>query len=181
MTEKNKLIILDRDGVINLDSDDYIKSPEEWIPIDSSLKAIARLNQAGYKIGVATNQSGIARGYFNEVTLTMMHKKMEMLLAQVGGHINALEYCPDHPNNPGPNRKPNPGMALKLLELFNAEPSETWFVGDSLSDIQSATNAGCKPALVLTGKGERTINKLTLDHNIPIFKDLAEFTDHLLK
>lgn len=181
MTENNKLIILDRDGVINLDSDDYIKSPEEWIPIDSSLKAIARLNQAGYKIGVATNQSGIARGYFNEVTLTMMHKKMEMLLAQVGGHINALEYCPDHPDNPGPNRKPNPGMAFKLIELFNAEPGETWFVGDSLSDIESAINAGCKPALVLTGKGERTIKKLAPDHNIPIFKNLAEFTDHLLK
>lgn len=180
MTETNKLIILDRDGVINLDSDDYIKSPEEWIPIDSSLRAIAQLNRAGYKVGVATNQSGIARGYFDEITLTTMHKRMEMRLAEVGAHIDALEYCPDHPDNAGPNRKPNPGMANKLLALFAAVPRETWFVGDSKSDIESAINAGCKPALVLTGKGGRTLKKLPSDHQIPVFNNLADFVNNLL-
>jgi len=179
-TPTNKLIILDRDGVINLDSDDYIKSVDEWVPIESSLKAIARLNQAGYKIAVATNQSGIARGFFDTTTLTMMHKKMDMELAKVGGHIDALEFCPDHPEQAGPDRKPNPGMAIRLLNLFNADPAETWFVGDSLSDIQCALNAGCNPALVLTGKGERTSANPALCESIPVFDDLSAFVDFLL-
>ena len=174
-----KLIILDRDGVINLDSDQYIKSPDEWIPIDSSLRAIAKLNRAGYKVAVATNQSGIGRGMFNTITLAMMHKKMEVELAKVGAHIDALEFCPDHPNNAGENRKPNPGMALKLLTLFNAQGAETWFVGDSISDIQCALNSGCKPALVLTGKGVRTIETI-VDEKIPIFSDLNAFVDELI-
>ncbi|MCW8875631.1 MAG: D-glycero-beta-D-manno-heptose 1,7-bisphosphate 7-phosphatase [Kangiellaceae bacterium] len=177
---KSRLIILDRDGVINHDSDDYIKSPEEWLPIESSLKAIARLNQAGYKVAIATNQSGIARGYFNSITLTMIHKKMELALANAGAQIHALEFCPDHPDHAGPNRKPNPGMALKLLEQFNAVPQETWFVGDSISDIQCAQNAYCRPALVLTGKGQRTRVKPELPGDVPIFEDLAGFVELLL-
>ena len=176
----NKLIILDRDGVINHDSDDYIKSPQEWVPIESSLRAIARLNLAGYKVAVATNQSGLARGYFDTITLTMIHKKMELALANCGAQIHALEYCPDHPDNPGPDRKPNPGMALKLLEQFAATPVDTWFVGDSISDIQCALNANCKPALVLTGKGQRTKIKPELPGDVPIFEDLAEFVEYLL-
>ncbi|TQV88549.1 D-glycero-beta-D-manno-heptose 1,7-bisphosphate 7-phosphatase [Aliikangiella coralliicola] len=177
MTQTTKLIILDRDGVINLDSDDYIKSPEEWIAIQSSLKAVAILNRAGYKVGVATNQSGISRGYFDEVTLAMMHKKMEMELARVGAHIDALEYCSDHPDQPGPNRKPNPGMPNKLIEMFEANPAQTWFVGDSLSDIKCAINAGCKPVLVLTGKGQRTLEKGGLPQNLPIYDNLKSFVD----
>jgi len=176
----NKLIILDRDGVINFDSDDYIKSMEEWLPIESSLKAIAKLNHAGYKVGVATNQSGIARGFFDLTALTMIHKKMEMMLAQHGAQIHALEFCPDHPEEAGPNRKPNPGMALKLLEQFQVTPGDTWFIGDSLSDIQCAENAGCKPALVLTGKGERTKSSGKLSRDVPVFKDLAQFVELLL-
>ena len=174
----DKLIILDRDGVINLDSDEYIKSPEEWIPIESSLRAIAKLNQSGYKVAVATNQSGIARGMFDTVTLAIMHKKMEMELAKVGAHIDALEYCPDHPDNPGPNRKPNPGMINKLISLFNVIPEETWFVGDSISDIQCSLNAGCRPALVLSGKGKKTNSKLP--NNIPVFDNLEMFVDYFL-
>lgn len=177
---KNKLVILDRDGVINLDSDNYIRSPDEWIPIDSSLTAIAKLNAAGYKVAVATNQSGIARGYFDLVSLTLMHKKMELLLAEKGAHIDALEFCPDHPDSAGPNRKPNPGMALTLLSLFDANPADTWFVGDSLSDINCAINAGCRPALVKTGKGQRTLKQGQLPENLPIFNDLAAFVEHLL-
>ena len=176
----NKLIILDRDGVINLDSDQYIKSPEEWIPIESSLRAIARLNRAGYKVAIATNQSGISRGYFDTVTLAMMHKKMEMVLAQVGAHIDALEFCPDHPDNPGPDRKPNPGMVNRLLALFKADSKETWFVGDTISDIKCAINADCKPALVLSGKGDKTRHNKELPKDTPIFDTLHDFVDDLL-
>lgn len=176
-----KLIILDRDGVINLDSDDYIKSMDEWQPIPSSLTAIARLNRAGFKVAVATNQSGVSRGYFNHATLALIHKKMELALAQVGGHLDALEYCPDHPDQATIYRKPNPGMALKLLERFDALAGETWLVGDSLSDIECALNAGCKPALVLTGKGERTLKKLTSGHSVAVFEDLAAFVSHVLQ
>ena len=176
----NRLVILDRDGVINLDSDDYIKSEEEWIAIDSSLKAIAKLNRAGIKVGVATNQSGIARGYFDTTTLALMHKKMELCLARYGAHTDYLTFCPDHPDNPGPNRKPAPGMAIQLLEHFGAAAEETWFVGDSLSDIECALNAGCQPALVLTGKGAKTSKKAGLPNETPVFEDLASFVDHLL-
>ncbi len=176
----NNLIILDRDGVINLDSDHYIKSPGEWIPIKSSLRAIAKLNRAGYKVAVATNQSGIARGMFDTVTLAMMHKKMKMEMAKVGAHIDALEYCPDHPDNPGPDRKPNPGMVNKLLLLFEATPEKTWFVGDSISDIQCALNAKCKPALVLSGKGQQTSINENFPLSTPVFNNLQHFVDFLL-
>jgi len=181
MTKSNRLIILDRDGVINLDSDDYIKSEEEWIPIQSSLLAIAKLNRAGYKVAIATNQSGISRGYFDSITLAMIHKKMEQSLASVGAHIDALEYCPDHPNDAGPNRKPNPGMLNTLIKLFNVNAEDTWFVGDSLSDIQCALNANCRPALVLTGKGNKTKQNNKLSNNLAIFEDLDAFVKNLLK
>lgn len=172
-----KLVILDRDGVINLDSDEYIKNPDEWIPIKSSLRAIAGLNRAGYKVAVATNQSGISRGYFDTVTLMLMHKKMELELARVGGHIDAIEYCPDHPDQAGPDRKPNPGMAKRLLEKFNAVPEQTWFVGDSSSDLSCAESAGCKAALVLTGKGRKTLGNLESGQQIPVFNDLLDFVE----
>jgi D-glycero-D-manno-heptose 1,7-bisphosphate phosphatase len=176
---KNKLVILDRDGVINHDSDFYIKSPEEWIPIESSLRAIAKLNLAGYKVAVATNQSGIGRGMFNSVTLTMIHKKMEIELAKVGAHVDALEYCPDHPDNSGPNRKPKPGMINKILKQFDVDPIDTFFIGDSISDVECAKNAGCVPVLVLTGKGKDTINRVTKS-NLLVYKDLSTAIECLL-
>ena len=176
----DKLIILDRDGVINQDSAQYIKSPDEWIPIKSSLRAIARLNQNGYKVAIATNQSGIARGLFDTVTLTIIHKKMEMVLANVGAHIDALEYCADHPDRPSPNRKPNTGMIDRLLALFDVDPKETWFVGDSISDLKCADSAGCKGALVLTGKGTQTQSETTLCKDIPVFENLDVFVEQLL-
>ena len=177
---KNKLVILDRDGVINYDSDLYIKSPEEWVPIDSSLRAIAKLNRADYKVAIATNQSGIGRGMFDSVTLALIHKKMEMALAKVGAHIDAIEYCPDHPNNAGPNRKPQPGMLHSLLQQFEAEPSETWFIGDSLSDVKCAVNAECQPVLVLSGKKTCKSN-LIEGQRVLMFADLASAVDALIK
>jgi len=172
------LIILDRDGVINHDSDEFIKSEAEWLPIQSSLSAIAKLNHAGYKVAIATNQSGIGRGYFDLVTLTLIHKKMQLELAKVGAQIDALEFCPDHPDTPGPDRKPNTGMIKRLLNKFEVEACDTWFVGDSISDIECAQRSGCKPALVLTGKGKITSKLLT--SKVAIFKDLEQYVDHLL-
>jgi len=180
MKSDKPLVILDRDGVINLDSDSYIKSPEEWIPIESSLRAIAELNKAGYLVAVATNQSGIARGFFDECTLALMHKKMEMLLANVGGHINTIEYCPDHPNNAGHNRKPSPGMLEKIFEQLNVDPTNAWFIGDSFSDIQCAIKANCKPALVLTGKGTQTAIDSRLPEGLPIYQDLQDFVTQII-
>jgi len=175
---KNKFVILDRDGVINYDSDLYIKSPEEWIPIESSLRAIAKLNNAGFKVAIATNQSGIGRGMFDPITLALIHKKMEMELAKVGAHIDAIEYCPDHPDNAGPNRKPKPGMLIKLLEQFKAKASETWFIGDSLSDVECAKNAGCQPVLVLSGKEANTAD-LPEDKKVLVFPDLTSVVNSL--
>lgn len=177
--KKNKLIILDRDGVINLDSDHYIKTVDEWIPIESSLKAIALLNKSNYKVAIATNQSGISRGYFSHQTLTDMHNKMAEELAKTGGHIDAIEYCSDHPDNASQFRKPKPGMLLKLINKFNADPAETWFIGDSRSDLECAINAHCKPALVLTGKGQKSLNT-GIDNDIPVFNDLADFVHFIL-
>ena len=176
-----KLIILDRDGVINHDSDDYIRSPGEWLPITGSAQAIAQLNQADFKVGVATNQSGLSRGFFDLTTLTAIHETMFEHLAIEGAHIDQLEFCPDHPDKPGPNRKPAPGMVLKLLADFDAVANATWFVGDSLSDIRCALNAGCKPALVRTGKGMTTANMSEFKKlHVPVYDDLAHFVDELL-
>ena len=145
-----KLIILDRDGVINHDSDQFIKSPEEWQPIDGSLDAIAFLTQAGYTIAVATNQSGIARGYFNVQTLNEMHAKMHKLVRQAGGEISGVWFCPHTADSQCDCRKPKPGMVLDILDRFQAQAAETYLVGDSLRDLQAIAGAGGKPILVRT-------------------------------
>ena len=177
----NRLIILDRDGVINEDSDHYIKSADEWIPLSGSAQAIARLNSAGYNVGVATNQSGIARGIFTVATLEEMHQKMADHLASHSAHVDRIVFCPDHPDQAGPDRKPEPGMAFQLLDAFAAKAEETWLVGDKLSDVLCAVNAGCKPALVKTGKGRRTLTRPEIaELNVPVFNNLSEFVDHLL-
>lgn len=175
------LIILDRDGVINYDSDDYIKSADEWIPIESSIQAIAKLTKAGYSIAIASNQSGLSRGFFSEATLKKIHHKMTQTIQSQQGQINAIEYCPDHPSSAGPDRKPSPGMILRLLAQFNANAPKTWFVGDSISDIECAINANCKPALVLTGKGHKTLESPLFDKKLPVFNDLESFVEHILK
>lgn len=154
-----KLIILDRDGVINQDRDDFVKSPDEWIPIPGSLEAIAKLNQAGMHVVIATNQSGVARGYFDEETLGAIHEKMYHLLAEKKGSVEVIYYCPHGPDDNCDCRKPKSGMYLKALGDFNVAPEEALVVGDSLRDIQAAHAAGCSAALVKTGKGERTLEK----------------------
>jgi len=178
-----KLVILDRDGVINYDSDEYIKNPDEYIPLPGSLEAIARLNRAGYTVVVATNQSGIARGYFTEDTLAQMHAKLDRLLAQVGGKIDAIYHCPHGPDDHCDCRKPEPGLLRQILAQYTVDPAAVPVIGDSLRDLQAALTVGARPILVKTGKGERTLAKLA-NHselaNVPVFTDLNEAVNYLL-
>ncbi|WP_252177758.1 D-glycero-beta-D-manno-heptose 1,7-bisphosphate 7-phosphatase [Endozoicomonas sp. 4G] len=177
----SKLIILDRDGVINKDSDHYIRTVDEWIPLPGSIEAIARLSRAGYTIAIATNQSGIARGYFSEATLAAMHQKMLDLVVAEGGRIDCIQYCPHGPDDQCRCRKPLPGMIEQIEETLNMPAASAWVVGDSLRDLQSGQAMGCKVALVKTGKGIRTINKGEGLDNVPVFANLAAFTDFILE
>ncbi|HUW28561.1 MAG TPA: D-glycero-beta-D-manno-heptose 1,7-bisphosphate 7-phosphatase [Sulfuriferula sp.] len=175
-----KLIILDRDGVINFDSDHFIKSPDEWKPIPGSLEAIARLNQAGYRVAVATNQSGVGRGLFDMAMLNTIHTKMYKALAQAGGRIDALFYCPHAADSKCACRKPLPGMFLDMAARFNVQLSAVPAVGDSLRDLQAAAAVGATPILVKTGKGTATLNAGNLPEGTLVFTDLAEVVTHLL-
>ncbi len=177
-----KLIILDRDGVINQDSDAYIKSPDEWIPLPGSLEAIAKLNRAGYTVAVATNQSGLSRGYFDLKTLSAMHRKMEMLLSEHGGQIDAIFYCPHGPKDGCECRKPSPGMLQEIGERFQMNLNKVFFVGDTISDMKAATAAGVKPVLVRTGKGKKTESLMGENNflHIPVHNDLMSAVEDIL-
>jgi len=170
---ENRYVLLDRDGVINQDSDDFIKSPDEWLPIAGSLEAIALLNAQGYKVVVVTNQSGIARGLFNIATLAKIHAKMQRLVSDKGGKIEAIYFCPHGPNDDCACRKPKPG----LLEAFAAEHHVSLngiaVIGDSLRDLQAAEAVGASPILVKTGKGRLTLDK-NPNLNIPVFENLYD-------
>lgn len=147
------LVILDRDGVINEDSDAYIKSPAEWRPIPGSLEAIARLNRAGFLVAIATNQSGVGRGLFDLRTLTAIHTRMRRELAAVGGRVDAIFFCPHSPEAQCRCRKPQPGLLQEIKERFQVPLDDVPAIGDSLRDLQAAQAAGAMPMLVLTGKG----------------------------
>ena len=181
---KQKLIILDRDGVINEDSDAYIKSPDEFVPIPGSLTAIAKLTQAGYTIVISTNQSGIARGYFDVATLNAMHTKLNSLLAEEGGCIARIYYCPHAPDDRCECRKPKPGMLRQILTDYHVDAGDVISVGDSLRDIQAAQAVGIKSILVRTGKGKKTELQLpsidSLAHT-PVFDNLADAVNELLR
>tara|TARA_R110001599_G_scaffold353676_1_gene595127 strand:- start:165468 stop:166025 length:558 start_codon:yes stop_codon:yes gene_type:complete len=176
-----KLIILDRDGVINQDSDAFIKSPDEWIPIPGSLEAIARLNQADYHVVVCTNQSGIARGKFNIMTLNAIHQKMHAAAQEVGAEIDAVFFCPHAADDNCDCRKPKPGMLHAISERFNVDLKGVPMVGDALRDLQAGFVAGCHPHLVLSGKGEKTRASGGLPPGTEIYNDLAAVVDDLLK
>ena len=175
-----KLVILDRDGVINFDSVQFIKSPEEWKPIPGSLEAIARLTQAGYRVALATNQSGVGRGLFDMATLNAIHEKMHKLLSQYGGRIDALFYCPHAADSKCACRKPNSGMFEEIANRFNVDLTGVPAIGDSLRDLQAGAAMGCAPILVKTGKGQKTLEAGNLPDNTLVFADLAEAVKHLL-
>ncbi len=168
-----KLIILDRDGVINEDSDQYIKSPAEWRAIPGSLEAIARLNQWGYRVVVVTNQSGIGQGLFDMDTLNAIHDKMVKAVAQVGGRIDAVFFCPHTNDDKCDCRKPQAGMLKEVARRYNADLAGVPAIGDSLRDLQAAQAVGAQPILVLTGKGKKTRDDPALPEGTPIYADLA--------
>lgn len=168
-----KLIILDRDGVINVDSEQFIKSPDEWKPIPGSLEAIARLNQWGWRVVVASNQSGVGRGLFGMDTLNAINDKMVKSLAQVGGRLDAIFFCPHAADSTCECRKPKPGMLIQVGERFNADLNGVPVVGDSLRDLQAGVAVGCTPYLVLTGKGMKTQQDPALPPGTLVYPDLA--------
>jgi D-glycero-D-manno-heptose 1,7-bisphosphate phosphatase len=168
-----KLIILDRDGVINHDSPAFIKGPDEWKPIPGSLAAIARLTQEGYRVVVATNQSGIGRGLFDMHTLNAVNSKMHKTVNQAGGRIEAIFYCPDTAESESQYRKPSPGMFVEIGERFATPLEGVPAVGDSLRDLQAAAAVSARPILVLTGKGQKTLETGGLPAGTEVFPDLA--------
>lgn len=176
-----KLIILDRDGVINQDSDAFIKNPDEWRPIDGSAEAIARLGKAGYQIVVATNQSGIARGLFDPGTLGAIHAKMHRVVREAGGRIDAVFFCPHGPDDHCRCRKPQPGMFEEILARHDVAAENVLAVGDRLRDLQAADRAGCRPVLVLTGKGRQTLAAGDLPPATIVRADLAAIADELAR
>ncbi|OXR49059.1 D-glycero-beta-D-manno-heptose-1,7-bisphosphate 7-phosphatase [Pusillimonas sp. T2] len=176
-----KLAIIDRDGVINHDSDAYIKSPDEWIPIPGSLEAIARLSQAGWRVVVATNQSGLARGLYSVETLNAIHAKLRYELAQVGGQVDAIFICPHGPDDGCECRKPKSGMFLDIAKRYDISMQNVPAVGDSWRDLQAAANVGCATWLVLTGNGRKTWDKGDLPSGTQVRENLAEVVDAWLE
>ena len=174
-----KLVILDRDGTINEDSEEHVRTPEEFRPIKGSLEAIARLTQADYRIVVATNQSGIARGFLDTRMLFAIHDTLLRALAQVGGRIDAFFFCPHAADAGCQCRKPQPGMLIEAGRRFNAALDDVYMVGDALRDLQAAAAAGARPVLVLTGKGAKTSAEGKLPPGTRVFPDLAAFAEHL--
>ncbi|SIO08195.1 D-alpha,beta-D-heptose 1,7-bisphosphate phosphatase [Sulfurivirga caldicuralii] len=177
-----RLIVLDRDGVINEDSDAFIKSPEQWVPVPGSLEAIARLNRAGWTVAVATNQSGIARGYYDHATLSAMHQKLQGLLRPLGGRVDWISTSPylDHHNSPA--RKPGAGMLRAIAARYGCELTGVPFVGDTWGDVQAAQAVGMQPILVRSGKGERTLASHAEDIaalNVPVHDNLATVAEAL--
>ena len=175
-----KLVILDRDGVINKDSVHFIKSAAEWKPIPGSLEAIARLNQAGYKVVVATNQSGVGRGLFDMDTLNAINEKMHRAVQSAGGRIDAIFFCPHAADANCECRKPKPGMYLRIGNRFNVDLASVYAIGDSLRDLEAADSAGALPVLVLSGKEKEAPSPETLPKGTLIFADLSAAVDFIL-
>lgn len=175
-----RFVILDRDGVINEDSDDYIKSAEEWVPIPGSIDAIARLSKAGLDIFIATNQSGLARGLFDAHALEAMHAKMRRLVEAAGGCIHSIVFCPHGPDEGCNCRKPQPGLVHQIEKLALRSARNAWFVGDTSKDLLAARATGATPILVRTGKGQRTLEKGEHLDGVSVADDLAEAAEWIL-
>jgi D-glycero-D-manno-heptose 1,7-bisphosphate phosphatase len=173
------IIVLDRDGVINVDSADYIKSAEEWQPLPGSIDAIAMICKKGYQVYVATNQAGLARGLFSPSDLQQMHQKLESLVETAGGKIAGIFFCPHHPDDGCRCRKPNPGLLEQIAESANVSLINKPFVGDSLKDIQAAVAIGAKPVLVRTGNGKNTETQLDSLY-VDVYDDLAAFARQIV-
>ena len=177
------MVLLDRDGVINEDSDNYIRSADEWHAIPGSIEAIARLSRAGFQVAVCTNQSGLGRGYFQADDLSAMHSKMCSLVEEAGGRIAGIYFCPHLPQDNCDCRKPLPGLIDQASAALAESPEGAPFVGDSLKDLQAAQARGCQPVLVKTGKGQTTLGQLQQQPSLAgttVFETLADFVDSFL-
>jgi D-glycero-D-manno-heptose 1,7-bisphosphate phosphatase len=177
------LIILDRDGTINEDREDYVKSPDEWVPLPGALEAIARLNHAGWRTVVASNQAGLGRGLFDMAALNAIHAKMNAMLAKVGGRIDAVFFCPHTPEEPCDCRKPMPGLFQQIGERFAVDLTTVPVVGDSLRDLQAGASVGCPAHLVRTGKGSLTEGGGQLQQipGVQVHDDLVAFAEFLIQ
>ena len=178
-----KLVILDRNGSINLHRDDFVKTDVEWTPLPRSLEAIAKLNHAGWHVVIASNQSGLGRGLFDVASLNAMHAKMHKMLAAVGGKVDAIFYCPHSPDEDCACRKPKPGLFLQIAERFGVDLADVPTAGDSLRDVLAGAAAGCEPHLLLTGMGE-ACRGAPLPPEFPsgtqVHEDLGAFADFLI-
>lgn len=181
MLPTKKLVILDRDGVINVEQVDFISSPADWHPIPGSLEAIARLNQHGYLVAIATNQAGISRGLFDMHALNAIHQKLHLAAQAVGAHVDAIFFCPHAADEFCDCRKPRPGMLKAIGERFDVSLQGVPMVGDALRDMHAAFEVGCAPYLVKTGKGEKTLEKGGLPPGTQVFDNLAAVVDRLLQ
>lgn len=182
----SNLVILDRDGVINRDSQHYVRSAKEWLPLPGSIEAISRLTQAGFVVTVASNQSGIGRGFFGRAAVYGMHAKLRRLVRAAGGQLGPIVFCPHHPNDGCACRKPRNDL-LKRLGKKTGEPlNGSWLVGDSLRDLQAGQSVGCRLCLVRTGNGER-VEALHSEQKpgwwaeVSVFDDLAEAADFIIE
>lgn len=175
----DKYVILDRDGTINIDSDEFIKSPAEWLPLPGSLEAIALLNRHGYKVVVISNQSGVGRGLFDLATLEAIHAKMRQMVCSAGGSIEAIYFCPHGPDDDCSCRKPKQGLFEAFAADRQVDLTHVYSIGDSFRDIEAALAAGAKPMLVKTGKGQKTL-KNHPQLNLPIFENLYDAATHIV-
>ncbi|AFL74746.1 D-glycero-beta-D-manno-heptose 1,7-bisphosphate 7-phosphatase [Thiocystis violascens] len=176
-TISSRVLILDRDGVINEDSDAYIKSPDEWIPLPGSIDAIARLTYAGYRIAIATNQSGVARGLLSLSDLNTMHQFMRDVITAQGGRIEMIAFCPHSPDENCQCRKPKSGLLEEIAKRMNVDLTGVPFVGDTYSDLCAARLVGAAPYLVMTGKGTLTLNRIQQQDPIDLLQDVRVFQD----
>ncbi|ABE46093.1 D-alpha,beta-D-heptose 1,7-bisphosphate phosphatase [Polaromonas sp. JS666] len=184
MQSTMKLVILDRDGTINSDSDDFVKTPEEWLPLPGALEAIARLNHAGWHVVIASNQSGLGRGLFDVASLNAIHAKMNKMLAALGGRVDAVFYCPHSPEESCNCRKPLPGLFEQIGARFGVPLKGVPTAGDSLRDLLAGAAAGCEPHLVLTGKSAQYRNGVPPEGMPPgtlVHRDLSAFADFILE
>ncbi len=176
----NKIVILDRDGVINVESPNYIRTPDEWHAISGSLAAIARLNQAGFKVVIATNQSGVARGYYDLAMLGKIHEKLMTELAALGGEVDIF-FCPHHPDEHCPCRKPQPGMFYQIQQKYQMQFADVFFIGDSYTDAEVARKVGCRFIMVLTGNGRKALAEHPELNDVLHFENLAKAVEYLIQ
>lgn len=176
-----RLVILDRDGVINHDSDDFVKTPDEWLPIDGSVEAIARLSNAGFTVAVASNQSGIGRRLLDRPALEAMHEKLRALVRDAGGDVDRIVYCPHHPDDGCDCRKPAPGLYQELSRHYGVPLDGVPIIGDAERDLAAARAVNARPILVLTGKGAETFADLQQrGDRVETFADLDAAATHLI-